>query len=250
MSSDFNQSLVDSLIEEALSDPKAPDRSYGHLGFMEGDLVSSIFSAIQDRVPNETFLKIVKESRENYTSYIVPQKITDLHTVTHNCRKCSFSGINPILPKWNVQNPDVLFILETSNIDQNTSALFISALKDAGFKSENVCLTYLLRCPTKDVQQQYIDNCQSYLHQEIQIMNPKLICPIGGTVLSSLFGTEVKLKDYKSKVTWLGSWPIYPLYSLAYINKAGDSALADFKADMNQAYQFCYKKVANNDSDR
>lgn len=248
MNSDFDNSLVDSLIEEALSSPKAPDRSYGQLGFMEGDIVSSIFSAIQDRLPNQTFLEIVKEARENLTSYMTSSKITDLHTVTHNCRKCSFSSISPALPKWNVQNPDVLFILETSNIDQNASALFVSALKEAGFKSDNVCLTYLLRCPTKDIQQEYINNCAAYIHQEIQIMNPKLICPIGGTVLSTLLGTEVKLKDYKSRITWLGSWPIYPLYSLAYINKAGESALSDFKADMNQAYQFCYKKVANNES--
>lgn len=247
MNSDFDPTLVDSLIEEALSPSKAPDRSYAHLGFMETEVVSSIFSAIQDRVPNQTFLQIVKDSRENYTSYFAPNKITDLHTVVHNCRKCSFSGISPILPKWNVDDPDVLFVLETSNVDQNSSAIFISSLKDAGFKSENICLTYLLRCPTKDVQQQYIDNCVHYLHQEIQTMNPKIICTVGATVLSSLLGYDAKLKDHKNKITWLGSWPIYPLYSLSYINKAGESALADFKADMNQVYQFCYKKADNND---
>lgn len=249
MNSDFDPTLVDSLIEEALSSPVTIERSYSHLGFMEGDIVSSIFDAVQDRVPNQTFLEIVKDSRKEYTSYFVSNKITDLHTVTHNCRKCAFSGISPALPKWNVVNPDVLFILETSNIDQNASALFVSSLKDAGFKSDNICLTYLLRCPTKDVQQNYVDNCKNFLHQEIQIMNPKLICPIGGTVLSTLLGLDVKLKEYKSKITWLGSWPIYPLYSLSYINKAGESAMSDFKADMNQVYQLCYKKAVKNDHD-
>jgi hypothetical protein len=59
----------------------------------------------------------------------------------------------------------------------------------------------------------------------------------------------LKIKDYKNKITWLGSWPILPLYSLNYVLKAGDSAIQSFQADMKQAYQFCYKKAAQNDTD-
>jgi len=135
-----------------------------------------------------------------------------------------------------------MFITSSAYIDQQASALFVAMLKATGFTSEKVCLTYLLRCPTRNVEQQYIDNCSHYLHNEIQIMNPKLIVPLGADVLSALFGTELKIKEYKGKITWLGSWPIFPIYSIAYILKAGASAEEDFKADMLQAYQFCYNK--------
>jgi uracil-DNA glycosylase family 4 len=250
MNSEFDQSLVDELIEEALSDPFLnPERSYGQLGFMETDLVSSIFSAIESKLSNATFLEVVKNARVDSVANTNHIKLTDLHTVTNNCRKCSFSGITPELPKWNVIDPDIVFVLESSAIDQQASAVLVNALKVAGFSSEKVCLTYLLRCPTKSINQDYIDNCVKYLHTEIQIMNPKLICTVGNTVLTSILGTETKIKDYKNKITWLGSWPILPLYSITYALKAGENAIEAFQSDINQAYQFCYKKAVNHDTD-
>jgi DNA polymerase len=252
MNSEFDPTQLDQLIEEALSDPTdlgEPNRSYGQLGFMETKLIENLFNSLDDKIPNAKFLELLQDARVDAIANQNKLKITDLHTVTHNCRKCSFSGISPNLPKWNVNNPDVLFIAESSAMDQQASATFVSSLKNAGFSSEKVCLSYLLRCPTKSIEQQYVENCAQYLHTEIQIMNPKLICTIGANVLSVLFGTDLKIKDYKNKITWLGSWPILPLYSLNYVLKAGDSAVQSFHADMNQAYQFCYKKAKDHDTD-
>jgi uracil-DNA glycosylase family 4 len=243
MNSDFDVNELSKIISTALDDSPTPiDRQYGQLGFMESQVIQSIFQAFEDRIGQTDLINIIKDSRIPSLSVQNSLKITDLHTVTHNCRKCSFSGITPELPKWNVTNPDVMFITSSAYIDQQASALFVAMLKATGFTSEKVCLTYLLRCPTRNVEQQYIDNCSHYLHNEIQIMNPKLIVPLGADVLSALFGTELKIKEYKGKITWLGSWPIFPIYSIAYILKAGASAEEDFKADMLQAYQFCYNK--------
>jgi len=239
----FDSIILQDIIEEALSDsPSTSSRSYGQLGFMETDIVSSIFQAIDKKLPNADVLEIIKDARVSINSTKNSLKITDLHTVTHNCRKCQFSSVVPSLPKWNVTNPDVLFIFETSYLDQQSSEFFISSLKEAGFSSANVCMSYLLRCPTRDVQQNYIDNCISYINNEIQIMNPKVVCPLGNTVLSSIFGDDLKIKDYKQKITWLGSWPIFPLYAIPYVLKSGEQAQASFKEDLAQLYHFCYKK--------
>jgi uracil-DNA glycosylase family 4 len=247
MSSDnYEDSMLQDIIDEALS--SSPSKSYGQLGFMETDIVSSIFEAIDKKLPNADVVNIIKEARVSVSSSKVSMKITDLHTVSHNCRKCSFNNIVPALPKWNVTNPDVLFILETSYMDQNASDLLISSLKNSGFSSENICLTYLVRCPTRDLDQKYIQNCISYLQSEIHIMNPKLICTIGANVLSFIFGQDLKIKDYKQKITWLGSWPIYPLYSLNYVLKSGESAKESFQQDISQIYQICYKKENKNDT--
>lgn len=237
-SEEFDPTLLQDILDEAMS----VDRSYGQIGFMETDIVSSIFSALENKLHNSDILDVIKESRFQSNSYKVPTKITDLHTVTHNCRKCSFSGISPQLPKWNVTNPDVLFIFETPYLDQQSTDFFISSLKEVGFSSSNICMTYLLRCPTREVQKEHVDNCAHYLHTEIQIMNPKLIVPFGNNVLSSLFGTSLQIKDYKQKVTWIGSWPIYPLYAIPYVLKSGDQAQSSFKEDISQLYHFCYKK--------
>lgn len=241
MSSDFSLEELNQLISKALDDSITPiDRSYGQLGFMESQVVESIFNAVDGRVGSSDLISIIRDSRISALSTQNKLKITDLHTVTHNCTKCSISGVSPELPKWNVNNPDVVFVAPTSYMDQQSSALFVTALKSAGFKSEKVCLTYLVRCPVRSIEDSYIQNCSSYLHTEIQIMNPKLIVPIGADSLSVLFGTNLKIKDYKGRISWLGSWPILPLYSMLYVLKSGSSAEEEFKSDMMQAYQFCY----------
>ena len=247
MSSNFNQEELNALISDALDDSVKPiDRTYGQLGFMESNVIESIFNAFEDRIGHTDLVNIIRDSRISSLSVQSDLKITDLHTITHNCRKCQASGLatNPQLPKWNVNNPDVVFIIDSPALDQQASALFVSALKASGFSSDKVCLTYLMRCPVKSTtfDQAYVDNCSNFLHQEIQLMNPKLVCPIGTNALASLLGPDSKIKDYKGKISWLGSWPILPLYSLLYILKAGSTAEDSFKADMLQAYQFCYKK--------
>ena len=248
MSSNFSSEELNSLIEEALDDSAKPiNRAYGQLGFMESDVVERIFNAFNSYLGETDIVKVIQEARiERSSSILANMKITDLHTVVHNCRKCQNFGLspNPTLPKWNTTNPDVLFVIDTPVIDQQSSALFVNSLKNVGFKSDRACLTYLVRCPIhpSSVKEEYSKNCAMYLHQEIQTMNPKLICPVGTNALQFFFGPDAAIKNYKGKISWLGSWPIFPLYSLSYIIKAGATAEESFNADMLQAYQFCYKK--------
>jgi len=247
MNSDINSEL-NSIISEAFDDASKPvERSYGQLGFMESDVVQRIFQAFEAQLGETDIVDVIQECRVERTAQILANiKITDLHTVTHNCKKCQNVGITPSpnLPKWNVNDPDVVFVLDSPIIDQQSSALFVSSLKSVGFSSERVCLTYLVRCPIHPsaISKEHFDNCSSYLHQEIQIMNPKLICPIGTNALKFFFGPDAAIKNYKGKISWLGSWPVFPLYSLSYIIKAGNVAQDSFHADMLQAYQFCYRK--------
>ena len=246
MNSDFDPTQLNEIISTALDDSVAPiDRAYGQLGFMESQVIESIFTAFENRIGQTDLINIIRDSRIPVISVQNNFKITDLHTVTHNCRKCqSQLSVDPQLPKWNVTNPDVVFIMDSPSLNQQASALFISALKAAGFSSDKVCLTYLVRCPVNSTtfDQTIVDNCSNYLHQEIQLMNPKLVVPVGNNALKVFFGADATIKTYKGKITWLGSWPIFPVYSLLYILKAGATVEENFQADMLQAYQFCYSK--------
>lgn len=247
MNSDFDIKQLDDIISKALDNSPTPiERSYGQLGFMESQVIESIFTAFEDRIGHTDLISIIRDSRIPVLSTQNNFKITDLHTVTHNCKKCQSAGLkpDPQLPKWNVTNPDVVFIVDSPALTQQASTLFVTALKKAGFSSDNVCLTYLIRCPVTSMvfDQVYVDNCAPYLHQEIQIMNPKLIVPVGTNALQLFFGPDATIKTYKGKITWIGSWPIFPIYSLLYILKAGATVEEDFQADMLQAYQFCYNK--------
>ena len=252
MNVEFDEKELNSLIEEALSSsekdhPFSP-KSGLYLGFGETDLLQTLYNNLSTTVNESSLVKAFKDLRTDILSRKASFKITDLHTVVKNCKKCEFQGVVPELPKWNVDNPDVLFVIDSPNIQQESVNFFLKSLKDAEFKSSNVCLTYVNRCPIRNkFSNQEIINCAPYLHTEIQLMNPKLIVTLGSLPASVLFGLELKIKEYRGNINWLGYWPILSTYSPAYAVKAGQLVCDQFLSDIKTAHTFVYKEEKDND---
>jgi uracil-DNA glycosylase family 4 len=244
MESEFNQDDLDSLIKEALSVPVNPlhPKSGMHVGFMETDMLELLSGHLSNKIPLSAISEIYQDLRLDLLSRKSNHQIKDLHTVILNCRKCEMQQTTPELPKWNVKNPDVLFITDNPSLDSDSVSFFLSALKEAGFESSNVCLTYVNRCPVKrKYTNQEVFNCSPYLHNEIQLLNPKLIVTLGSVPLISLLGLDVKLKEYRGNLTWLGYWPIIPTYSPIYAVRNGQNFQDQFLSDIKSAHNFSTK---------
>lgn len=244
MESEFNQDDLDSLIKEALSSPSNPlhPKSGMHVGFMETDMLELLSGHLSNKIPLSAISEIYQDLRLDLLSRKSNHQIKDLHTVILNCRKCEMQQNTPELPKWNVKNPDVLFITDNPSLDSDSVTFFLSSLKEAGFESSNVCLTYVNRCPVKrKYTNQEVFNCSPYLHNEIQLLNPKLIVTLGSVPLISLLGLDVKLKEYRGNLTWLGYWPIIPTYSPIYAVRNGQNFQDQFLSDIKSAHNFSTK---------
>jgi len=244
MESEFNQNDLDSLIKEALSSPSNPlhPKSGMHVGFMETDMLELLSGHLTNKIPLSAISEIYQDLRLDLLSRKSNHQIKDLHTVVLNCRKCEMQQTTPELPKWNVKNPDVLFITDNPSLDSDSVSFFLSSLKEAGFESSNVCLTYVNRCPVKrKYTNQEVFNCSPYLHNEIQLLNPKLIVTLGSVPLISLLGLDVKLKEYRGNLTWLGYWPIIPTYSPIYAVRNGQNFQEQFLSDIKSAHNFSTK---------
>jgi DNA polymerase len=203
------------------------------------DLLSGHLS---NKIPLSAISEIYQDLRLDLLSRKSNHQIKDLHTVILNCRKCEMQQTTPELPKWNVKNPDVLFITDNPSLDSDSVSFFLSALKESGFESSNVCLTYVNRCPVKrKYTNQEVFNCSPYLHNEIQLLNPKLIVTLGSVPLISLLGLDVKLKEYRGNLTWLGYWPIIPTYSPIYAVRNGQNFQDQFLSDIKSAHNFSTK---------
>lgn len=241
--SEFSEEELDKLISEALSSSSNPMKNTMYLGLGEGQMLKDLYSHLEHYIPESSISSIYQDLRVDILSRKSSLTLKDLHTVVINCRKCSLGSVSPELPKWNVQDPDVLFVAENPSIDQDSVNLFLSALKDSGFKSSNVCLTYINRCPVKrKYTNQEVFNCSPYIHTEIQLLNPKLIVTLGSLPLVSLIGSDVKLKDYRGNISWIGNWPILPTYSPLYVLKNGQSYSDQFISDIKSAYTFVNKE--------
>jgi DNA polymerase len=245
MDLEFSEDELNSLIEEALSsdESKFIPKSGLYLGFMETELLEIVYKNLTGLIHDSALTTLFKDIRSELLSRKVNYKIKDFHTVTKNCNKCDVGSISPELPKWNVTNPDVLFIIDSPNMQQEAVSLFLKSLKDAGFDSTKVCLTYVNRCPAKrKFTNQEVFNCAPYLHTEIQLLNPKLVVTLGSLPAYTLFGSEIKIKEYRGNITWLGYWPVITTYSPAYALKAGQSVADHLLSDIKTAHTFVNKE--------
>lgn len=236
---EFDESLLNQLIKEALrdDDSRHPFASF-HLGLEETDMLSFLHERFSKKIIESEVNEIFMEMRDFILSRRISTSLKDLHTVTKNCDKCKL-GSNPELPKWNVKDPLIAIVVESPSMPQESISLLVESAKNAGLTSSELCLTYVNRCPIRrKFENQEIINCSPYLHSELQLLNPKLIVPLGGLAASVLFGAEIKMKDYRGFVSWLGYWPILPTFSPAYALKSGDSSIDMFRKDFQQAADF------------
>jgi uracil-DNA glycosylase family 4 len=235
---EFDEQELKSIIDAALASHSDTRLSSNYLGLAETDIFSLLYEKLSTRIVGSELSSIFQDIRSEITSRKVNLSLKDLHTVTSNCRKCKLD-VPPELPKWNVSNPNVLIVVESPSISSDAISLMISAFKEAGFSSEDLCLTYVNRCPIKrKFESHEVVNCAPYLHSEIQIMNPKLIICLGSLSSSILFGAPLKIKDVRGQIRWLGNWPILSTYSPMYVIKSGGSSPEHFFSDIRNAYSF------------
>jgi uracil-DNA glycosylase family 4 len=242
---EFNELELQKLIDFALSntDSSHPFGNSGtYLGLAETDILSLVYSRLENKMAISQMAELFHDIRNDILSRKISTNIRDLHTITKNCDKCKLNS-TPELPKWNVKDPDVVIILESPSVSPEAITLMIDAFKSAGFNSDQLCLTYVNRCPIRrKFENQEVTNCSPYLHLELQLLNPKLIICLGGLPSSVLFGTQIKIKDVRSSITWLGYWPIVSTYSPMYVLKSGGNIPNQFCADIKQAYDFVASK--------
>lgn len=237
---EFSEESLNSLIKEALKQ-KGSDQSHPfasmHIGFGESDLLSILANRLSDYLPDSSIVSLMQEVRTDLVARKSRLTIKDLHTVVKNCKKCTFNTV-PELPKWNSKNPDVVIVIESPSMDSQSIGFLVDKVKLVGFKSDQLCLTYVNRCPkSSKYEDKEVLNCSPYLHSELQLLSPKIIVTMGVLPSSVVFGTEVKIKDYRGKLMWMGYWPIMPMYSPSYATKS-ESLTEHFVADLSQVYKY------------
>jgi len=109
-----------------------------------------------------------------------------------NCKRCSLYKTRnfPVIGEGNHQ-AKIIFCGEAPGAQEDkTGRPFCGAagkvldetLESSGLKREEVYICNLLKCrppQNRDPQKEEIDACVSYLEQQIKLINPKAICPLG-----------------------------------------------------------------------
>lgn len=241
--SEFDEDQVAKIVELSLAGEDLQPSSTIPLSFAQGATYELLFEKLQGVLHQADVQMLLADLRGSLYEGIDIGDLKSLHLITKSCKKCAAAQNDPQIPMWNVSDPDMVLIADQPVRDREAAGLLVKALKDAGFASNRITLTYLNRCPVKSGEKystEEIKNCLGYLHTELQLLKPKLIVPLGLMPLASLLGVNIKLGDVRGEVIWLGPWPIMPTYSPAYVLRSSDTAVSIFEKDIQSAFKFVY----------
>jgi uracil-DNA glycosylase family 4 len=243
---EFDEKEVLDLIEKALaidgSKALQPERILP-LAFNEGKLLEVLATKLTSYLPIPDVQVVLDDLRDELYSGINQGDIKTLHAIAKNCRRCPLMTPAPTMPQWNLTDPDVIFVAEAPTNQKEAIDLLIGALRNSGFKSQRVMLTYVNRCTPKERRRasaEEITTCSTYLHSEIQILRPKLVVALGAIPTATILGADVKISEERGKICWLGPWAILPTFSPAYVIKGAAHLAQSFEQDVQRAYGFTY----------
>lgn len=251
--SGYDPNEASRIVEEALGIISKTHKREA-LALTDSSVVESLSDILKQYIPHPQDIALaiddVKKSLlSNYGNQEDKKKnIQQIHTVVVNCRKCPRVIPEPELPTWNKVDPDVVFISESPL--GNNDGYLIQAMKDAGFSSSRVCATSVIRCNIRageKISAEEIGNCsKNFLFDELKMMRPKLIIPLGKIPSSVMLGRDVSMKESRGSIFWLGIWQIMPAMSPRQVDYM-PQFYNDLLLDIKKAYSLTYQQKALKD---
>ncbi len=147
------------------------------------------------------------------------------HLEICNCQKCTL-GKTRINFVFGVGNPDatLMFIGEAPGRDEDLKGepfvgragqLLNKIIESIGFVRKDVYIGNILKCRppnNRDPLSEEVDMCEPYLHRQIDIINPAVICALGRIAAQTLLRTGATLGKLRENIHTYQGRPLIVTY--------------------------------------
>ncbi|MGE5652656.1 MAG: uracil-DNA glycosylase [Bacillota bacterium] len=143
----------------------------------------------------------------------------------NSCQRCALALTRShVVPGEGDLRPYVMLVGEAPGANEDRSGrpfagaagkILDQMLAEAGMARDDVFITSVLKCrppKNRDPKKEEIAACSPYLHQQIALLAPRVICPMGNHALHLLLGGEVALGDTHGNVVYRADQAYFPLY--------------------------------------
>ena len=161
------------------------------------------------------------------------------------CTKCELHKSRRIaVPGEGPEDAKIMFVGEGPGQNEDEQGRpFVGAagkfltelLESIGLKRSDVFITNIVKCRppnNRAPRKGEIDACNPYLESQIDLLNPRIVCPLGTPAINTILGDEYSATKTHGKPIKRKDRTILPLYHPAaalYDNSLRDVLLQDFK---------------------
>jgi len=170
-----------------------------------------------------------------------------------NCKKCNLykTRILPTIYCGNLKSK-IFFIGEAPGKNEDETGvpfcgragkILDELLESVNLKREEMYITNIVKCrppKNRDPKDSEINKCKNYLEKQIELIKPKVICPLGRFsskyILKKYIGKIFEIGEVHGKVFKVNDITIIPMYHPAaaiYDNKKISILKKDFKEIIN-----------------
>lgn len=181
--------------------------------------------------------------------------LEELAARIRKCERCSELVANRtnVVPGAGNPKAEIMFVGEAPGVDEDRQGLpFVGQagqllnqlLGKAGIRREDVFIANVLKCrppENRTPEDSEIANCREFLHAQIALIRPKLICTLGNPSLKTLIDKNLTIGKVHGKILQKNGLNFFPIYHpAAALHKPplrGDLVL-DFEALQKQLREF------------
>jgi uracil-DNA glycosylase len=173
------------------------------------------------------------------------EELNIIHSQVLQCTRCELhKGRTRAVPGEGLANAKVMFVGEGPGENEDREGrpfvgaagkLLTELLSSIEVDRDSVFITNIVKCRppgNRAPRQAEIDACRSYLESQIRLIDPKIICPLGGPAIKTLMGPEYSVSQSHGKTYQLKGRTMLPLYHPAaalYDASLKDVMLEDIK---------------------
>lgn len=154
--------------------------------------------------------------------------MTSLQTLADslkNCQRCKLAKLGRSQVVFGVGNPkaSIMFVGEAPGFHEDRQGepfvgaagkLLTDLLQSAGLSRPEVYIANVIKCRppnNRDPEQDEVDTCKPFLIQQIEMIQPKLVCTLGNWATQTLLEKKVGITKVRGQAIRLDKFVVFPL---------------------------------------
>ena len=173
--------------------------------------------------------EMIKLSNHEVNSSSLPNDIVNLQEVVENCYLCELSKSrkNVLFGEGNLSASLMLIADEPTSSEDELKSFFVGKTGEQlvkmienvlPLKKEDVYITNLVKCKSSNgMDASHYSSCSTYLHKQIEIINPELIVTFGEKAYQYLCNDTSSFNQVRGQVMSFKNYNVVPTHSISYL---------------------------------
>lgn len=173
--------------------------------------------------------KVIKLSNKEVNSNSLPNDIKSLKDIVENCYLCDLSKSrkNVLFGEGNINASLMIISDEPTASEDELKSFYVGKTGEQlvkmidnvlPLKKEDIYITNLVKCKSLNgINASHYSSCSTYLHKQIELVNPKLIVTFGKKAYQYLCNDNSAFSQIRGQVMSFKNYQVIPTHSISFL---------------------------------